>query len=45
MKRNINIGLTMPLAAFVLFILLPVALFSQDYIILKTGEDIRVNFI
>ena len=45
MKSNINIGLTMPLAAFVLFILLPVTLFSQDYIILKTGEDVRVNFI
>ena len=44
MKTIIKAKLTKPMA-FVLFILLPVALFSQDYIILKTGEDIRVNFI
>ncbi|HNX87287.1 MAG TPA: hypothetical protein PKN12_10190 [Bacteroidales bacterium] len=45
MKRIINISPTKPFMAFVLFILLPVALYSQDYIILKTGKDVRVNFI
>ncbi|HNX87294.1 MAG TPA: hypothetical protein PKN12_10225 [Bacteroidales bacterium] len=46
MKTIINASLTKPIMVFVVFILMPVILFSQnDYIIFKSGKEVRAKIL